>query len=79
MARCEQCGCMIPDGEEIQETTTSSSGIAPGGLTTSGESYFLCRTCAGRKNRFWNILLILFLVVPFAICVLSTLASFLGR
>jgi len=79
MIRCEHCGCSIPDGEEIQETSTSSSGVAPGYLTTHGESFYLCKNCAGQKSRFWNFLIILFLVVPVAICLISTIASAFRR
>jgi hypothetical protein len=79
MARCEQCGWNIPDGEEIAETRTESQGLPGtwGSLgSTTGDLFYLCRGCAKRKNRFWNILVIMFLVVPVVICVISVITSY---
>jgi hypothetical protein len=56
--RCEDCGCNIPDGEEVEDTRSQGfSGVAPGNTVQRMEVVYLCRACASRANRLWNILI----------------------
>jgi hypothetical protein len=56
--RCGDCGCNIPEGEEVEDTRSQGfSGIVGGGTVQRLEVVHLCRPCAAKANRLWNVLI----------------------
>jgi hypothetical protein len=55
--RCEHCGCNIPEGEEVEDTRATHSGNVFSGMYQRTDVIYLCRPCASRANRLWNVLI----------------------
>jgi hypothetical protein len=63
--RCDDCGCDIPPGQEVETTRSEQQGTAgPLGAGTSTEVIKLCPACARRRGR-WGWVATLIVAVLF--------------
>jgi len=68
--RCDNCGCEIPEGQQIL-STRSEQNDPPGytGAHTATEAIWLCRSCAEKRRRLgvfaWLVVMAFLIFVVF--------------